>query len=59
MEKVLKKKKKKKITRTFESEFCMGGQTRTDILPYKFLIPVFGFFMSVTCTALYLDPEVP
>jgi len=29
----------------------MGGQTRTDILPYKFLIPVFGFFMSVTCTA--------
>ena len=44
MEKVLKKKKKKKRTRTFESEFCMGGQTRTDILPYKFLIPVFGFF---------------
>jgi len=28
----------------------MGGQTRTDILPYKFLIPVFGFFMPVTCT---------
>jgi len=28
----------------------MGGQTRTDILPYKLLIPVFGFFMSVTCT---------
>jgi len=27
----------------------MGGQTRTDILPYKFFIHVFGFFMSVTC----------
>jgi len=33
----------------------MGGQTRTDILPYKFLIPVFGFFMSVTCTIPVLE----
>ena len=31
-------------TRTFESEFCMGGQTRIGNLPYKFLIPVFGLF---------------
>ena len=39
-------------TRTFESEFCMGGQIRTDDLPYKFFIPVFGFFILVTCNAV-------
>ena len=27
----------------------MGGQIRTDNLPYKIFIPVFGFFMPVTC----------
>jgi len=24
--------------------FCMGAQTRTDILPYISIIPVFGYF---------------
>ena len=28
--------------------FCMGAQTRTDILPYMSLIPVFGYFMRGT-----------
>ena len=28
----------------------MGGRIRTDNLPYKICIPVFGFFMPVTCT---------
>ena len=36
-------------SRTFESEFCMGGQIPTDNLPYKIFIPVFGFYMPVTC----------
>jgi len=30
--------------------FCMGAQTRTDILPYMSLIPVFGYFMRGTST---------
>jgi len=33
----------------------MGGQTRTDNLPYKLLIPVFGFFMPVTCSGVPAD----
>jgi len=36
-------------TGTLESELCMGGQIRTDNLPYKNFIPVFGFYMPVTC----------
>jgi len=30
----------------------MGAQTRTDILPYMSLIPVFGYFMRGTSTII-------
>ena len=26
---------------------CVGGQIRTDDFPYKFIIPVFGFYMPL------------
>jgi len=34
--------------------FCMGAQTRTDILPYMSLIPVFGYFMRGTSTRIWV-----
>jgi len=36
-------------TRTFESEFCMSCQMRTNNLLYNFFIPMFKFYMPVTC----------
>ena len=43
-----KKKKKKKVPENRGGIFCIGARTRTDILPYISLIPVFGYFMRGT-----------